>query len=256
MARKAIPKKVRFEVFKRDGFRCQYCGATAPDVLLEIDHIHPVAEGGTNELLNLVTSCKACNAGKGKRRISDGSALAKQREQLEELNERREQLEMMIRWKEELTELQEESLRRVAEYWAKLAPGFSLNESGHQGLRKLLNQFPLSEVMDAMQTAAAQYLRYSDEKLDGASVEVAWQKVGGICRTRKAEETKPYLRDLYYIRGILRNRMYVDERRILDMLEDAVRAGVSVEWLKERACRCRNWSEFRDDVEYVIDNAE
>jgi hypothetical protein len=50
--------------------------------------------------------------------------------------------------------------------------------------------------------------------------------------------------------------MYVDERRILDMLEDAVRAGVSVEWLKERACRCRNWSEFRDDVEYVIDNAE
>lgn len=46
MARKAISKKTRFEVFKRDRFTCQYCGATPPGVLLHIDHIHPVAEGG------------------------------------------------------------------------------------------------------------------------------------------------------------------------------------------------------------------
>ena len=44
--RKSITKSVRFEVFKRDGFKCQYCGASAPDVILEVDHIVPVAEGG------------------------------------------------------------------------------------------------------------------------------------------------------------------------------------------------------------------
>lgn len=27
MARKSISKKLRFDVFKRDGFKCQYCGA-------------------------------------------------------------------------------------------------------------------------------------------------------------------------------------------------------------------------------------
>ncbi len=63
--RKAIPKSVRFEVFKRDNFTCQYCGRKAPDVVLEVDHINPVANGGENDILNLVTSCRDCNSGKG-----------------------------------------------------------------------------------------------------------------------------------------------------------------------------------------------
>lgn len=44
--RKAISKKIRFEVFKRDSFTCQYCGEKAPDVILHVDHIDPVAKGG------------------------------------------------------------------------------------------------------------------------------------------------------------------------------------------------------------------
>ena len=49
--RKNLPKKIRFEVFKRDSFTCQYCGRMAPDVILEVDHILPVAEGGTNNII-------------------------------------------------------------------------------------------------------------------------------------------------------------------------------------------------------------
>lgn len=45
-ARKTITKKTRFEVFKRDGFKCVYCGACAPEVVLVVDHIDPVANGG------------------------------------------------------------------------------------------------------------------------------------------------------------------------------------------------------------------
>jgi hypothetical protein len=52
------------EIFKRDGFRCQYCGAPAPDVRLAVDHVHPVALGGTNDPSNLITSCHTCNIGK------------------------------------------------------------------------------------------------------------------------------------------------------------------------------------------------
>ena len=40
--RKSLSKKIRFEVFKRDKFTCQYCGKTAPNVVLEVDHIEPV----------------------------------------------------------------------------------------------------------------------------------------------------------------------------------------------------------------------
>lgn len=62
--REPISKRTRFEVFKRDGFRCTYCGNRPPDVVLVIDHVVPVAEGGSSESINLTTACYACNAGK------------------------------------------------------------------------------------------------------------------------------------------------------------------------------------------------
>lgn len=64
MPRKTITKKARFEIFKRDGFVCQYCGAQPPSVILHIDHITPVKLGGGNDIENLVTSCQRCNQGK------------------------------------------------------------------------------------------------------------------------------------------------------------------------------------------------
>lgn len=68
--RKPLSKKTRFEVFKRDGFKCQYCGAHPPAVLLECDHIVPVAAGGKNDMDNLVTACEPCNRGKGARDLT------------------------------------------------------------------------------------------------------------------------------------------------------------------------------------------
>lgn len=64
MARKSTGKRTRFEVFKRDGFTCRYCGAQPPDVVLVVDHIVPVAEGGPTSVDNLNTSCEPCNQGK------------------------------------------------------------------------------------------------------------------------------------------------------------------------------------------------
>jgi len=59
-----LSKRTRFEVFRRDGFACQYCGRTPPDVVLHVDHIQPVAAGGGNDETNLVTACADCNLGK------------------------------------------------------------------------------------------------------------------------------------------------------------------------------------------------
>lgn len=59
-----ISKSKRFEIFHRDGFICQYCGRRPPDVILELDHIRPVAEGGESCDENLATSCDDCNRGK------------------------------------------------------------------------------------------------------------------------------------------------------------------------------------------------
>jgi len=64
MSRKSTGKRLRFEIFNRDGFMCQYCGAQPPDAVLVIDHITPVVAGGDNDPLNLITSCEVFNQGK------------------------------------------------------------------------------------------------------------------------------------------------------------------------------------------------
>lgn len=67
MRRKSTGKRLRFEVFKRDHFTCQYCGAQPPDVVLVADHITPVAAGGETSIENLLTACEWCNQGKSDR---------------------------------------------------------------------------------------------------------------------------------------------------------------------------------------------
>ncbi len=66
-----VSKKQRFEVFKRDGFTCQYCGQRPPDIVLEVDHIDPRANGGSDIEINLITSCFDCNRGKAHRKLGD-----------------------------------------------------------------------------------------------------------------------------------------------------------------------------------------
>lgn len=68
--RPPIPPSVRFAVFRRDDFTCQYCGRSAPEARLEIDHRVPVSRGGTNDISNLVTACSDCNRGKSNRYVT------------------------------------------------------------------------------------------------------------------------------------------------------------------------------------------
>lgn len=62
--RTAISRRLRFEILKRDGFRCVYCGADASTVQLHADHVHPRILGGQTVASNLVTACGPCNGGK------------------------------------------------------------------------------------------------------------------------------------------------------------------------------------------------
>lgn len=66
-AHRQIPPQLRAEVLNRDNFTCQWCGAKAPDVALQVDHIIPVIRGGKTEARNLQTLCHACNIGKSDR---------------------------------------------------------------------------------------------------------------------------------------------------------------------------------------------
>jgi hypothetical protein len=60
----ALSKRLRFEILRRDNHACRYCGRSAPEVKLHIDHVVPRVLGGTDEPSNLATSCDECNGGK------------------------------------------------------------------------------------------------------------------------------------------------------------------------------------------------
>jgi hypothetical protein len=61
---------VRFDILKRDNYRCRLCGVAArdaDDVRLHVDHITARGNGGTDDPANLWTLCSKCNSGKWKK---------------------------------------------------------------------------------------------------------------------------------------------------------------------------------------------
>lgn len=256
--RKSITKKLRFEVFKRDSFKCQYCGRTAPDVVLNVDHIKPVAEGGDNDITNLITSCFDCNMGKKDRLLDDQSMLEKQRKQLEELNERRQQLEMMMEWREGLMALEEDKVNFIAEKWsAALNHQFSLNENGMKTVRKLLKKYEFNDILDSIESATSQYLVMKDNKYTESSVNEAWKMVNRISAVKKQTKSKPYMKDLYYMRGILKNRLhYYNPHETIKLLEKAYLLGASLESMSNFVKNVRNWTSFSSEMERFIEEQE
>ncbi len=64
--RSGLSLSLRFDIFRRDEYRCQICGfSTADGAKLEVDHKVPVVKGGSDETSNLWILCFRCNRGKG-----------------------------------------------------------------------------------------------------------------------------------------------------------------------------------------------
>lgn len=66
-----------FKVFDRDKWRCQLCGVSTPkrlrgtyvDKAPELDHVVPLALGGSHTWANVQCACRACNSRKGARAL-------------------------------------------------------------------------------------------------------------------------------------------------------------------------------------------
>lgn len=236
MTRKSIKKSVRFEVFKRDSFTCQYCGKAAPDVVLHVDHVKPVSKGGENDLLNLITSCADCNLGKGARELSDDSIVVKQREQLEELAERHQQLQMMIEWREGMANLTETKINALVDVFEEnCGEELTVTESGKREMRKWLKKYDFNTLYDSIIDSCSQY--DSSEKM--------FNMIGRIAN-KKTNPLTDNDRQLFYILGILRNRLsYVNEWKTLDILREALDAGASLDELTDLTKTVHTWTQFK-----------
>jgi len=238
--RESIGRKLRFEVFKRDSFTCQYCGSKAPDIVLECDHIVPVADGGETTIFNLITACWPCNAGKGAIPLSEQTVLGKQRRQLEELSERRIQIQMMLDWRSGLLSVEKLMADKIQEIINSKSEKWDTNERAREDIEKWVKQFDFEEILSAVDIAYSMY--YEDT---GPSWSRAFTKIPGIIRVSRSSVGKPYLRQLLYIRGILRNRLsHFNETHALSLLEEAAERGLDLDHFEKLAKGLNTWSQF------------
>lgn len=250
MKRQSISKKTRFEVFKRDKFSCAYCGSSAPNVILHIDHIKPVSKGGTNTILNLITACFDCNSGKSDRELSDNTTVKKQVDQAKIIQEKREQLQMMAAWIEGLQSIEDDVVSILEKHWFRKRPNLSWNEHGKKEITKLSKKYSLLEITQAMDISANSYLLDVENWDQWAH---AFYKIGGILFMNEKTKNDPVLKEAYYCRAILRNRIdiKIPEWQVLNWLKEMIESyeGGSVPGICKSV---NNWSQFREYYEATI----
>lgn len=252
--RVSISKKLRFEVFKRDGFTCQYCGRMAPDVILEVDHITPVAKGGTTELLNLVTSCRDCNRGKGKTLLSSHDELKKQQQELKDLNERREQLEFLIKWKNELSNFEEQQVEAVCSYFEKKVQGCSITDTGKNKVRKWVKQFGVTEVISAIDIAYDKYYNPTRDE----TINFAWNMIGRICATQQMATANPEMKAINVLVKSADYQLNFCPKKTLRSFLISHYTPKDNPYIRKILYSTRYWSEFREELAnyYNVDEGE
>lgn len=241
--RKPISKKTRFEVFKRDNFTCQYCGRMAPDVILEIDHINPVKNGGNNNILNLITSCFDCNRGKGKRLLSSSDEIKKQQEQLKLLNTKREQLQMLIKWKEELEKFDDEEVNKIEELLEITENSFS--NYGRQRCKEAIKKYGFEEVYESAKISLNQYYNPNDNE----SADKVFSYIWRICAVRAAQKKEPNIYEINYLIKIAKNNLRYVNSNVLKALLKQNFNKEDFEDLKILFIGAKNWTELINSLE-------
>lgn len=163
MKRVTISKKTRFNIFARDSFSCQYCGRTPPAVILHLDHVIPLAEGGTDDPDNLITACKECNLGKGTKLLSIAPKGTGISDRISELKEQEAQLAAYRKFLEKNRQRQESEIEEIADYWSRLFDNQKeLTLTGKLKFQNWLTIFPLPRIIEAMNIARAKIISPED----------------------------------------------------------------------------------------------
>lgn len=150
----AITKKLRFEVFKRDGFVCQYCGRRPPEVILEIDHIIPKKKKGRDDFENLITACFDCNRGKGARDLKVSPEILS--DKTKQLKEKELQLKEFYKYQEKIKKRTGVDIDYLDEVWHQLSEekeGYTFTEQARRQVKNLLRNFNKYEIEEAMEIA-------------------------------------------------------------------------------------------------------
>ncbi len=172
--RKPLSKRLRFEVFKRDGFKCVYCGATPADgIVLECDHVVPVSDGGADEIENLVTSCFDCNRGKSD--IFLDCVPETLESQARRIAEKEAQLRSYREIMEAARERKEEEVWDVATVFIDAHCDDGITKKRFASIKNFLERLPFFDVLEAMELAAN--MPFGKDRMFRYFCGICWRKI-------------------------------------------------------------------------------
>jgi len=163
MERIQLSKKQRFAVFKRDGFCCQYCGAVPPSAVLEVDHINPVANGGKNNIDNLITACFDCNRGKGAEPLTVAPQSVVEKATL--LQEKMDQLRAFEKLQKQQQKLVEKSVDVVEGAFQEHFPDRQFTSKFRLSVRTFLESLDTVQLESYMQSACVKQADRPDQAI-------------------------------------------------------------------------------------------
>lgn len=148
--RTPLSVRTRFEVFKRDDFTCKYCGRKSPTVVLEVDHIVPVCEGGSDDPINLNTSCWECNSGKAGVPLADVITGEDPHDRAVLLLERQRQLREYDHMIGSFLRYREARAEELQAWWSARTSAKTVPWPHFQWLVNVLNHVPSTAIEEAM----------------------------------------------------------------------------------------------------------
>lgn len=151
--RRSLSVRTRFEVFKRDDFQCRYCGRRSPVVVLQVDHVVPVIEGGDDDPINLVTSCWECNSGKGGVLLNEAMPAEDPTDRAVLLLERERQLREYNEVLATIRERRERHAEELLTFWTETLGRTGIPKTDWIWLCRQMEFYPVEIVRNAMLVA-------------------------------------------------------------------------------------------------------
>jgi hypothetical protein len=158
--RNPVSKRLRFEIFKRDGFACVYCGRSPAASPLHVDHVVPVEGGGSSKPENLVSACEDCNQGKSsvpleEKKLRALAVVSKKRQR-----EHADQVRAFIENEKRLEAQRSETADLLADSWEeRLGP---ISQQTYSRLKSLVAADPVTAVLQAITITGAKFKKVEE----------------------------------------------------------------------------------------------
>ena len=249
-----VYKRIKFEVFEKDSFKCQVCGAAAPNVTLTLHRLqnNQQAENWLDPAF-LTTFCESCQRKNGSQESANTGNNGHL--SLNALEERLDQLKMLINWRKGMIKIRKRQLASLVEFWQELVPSIFLSEVHKKTLLSCISKYSSDDIKEAMRLAVQEFIVvHQDGSIARDSFQMAFANIPEICyrktkmsKTREAEE-------LYHIHDILEERIdgFFDSARVIQWLNYARSWDVHLEELIQMAARVTNWTQFSCSIDELV----